>query len=221
MSSASTRRSRRRPWPCDIDATNRCSARSVPPYAAQVQAPAPAELDDARVANAVAAGWGVEASGLRYLAVGGGGYHWRLTAAGGSSLFVTVDDLDSKDWLGDDRAAVEHGLTASLATAWWLRDTARVSYVMAPLPTLDGVPLVRLGDRFAVSVVPYVEGRSNPFGPYSDPALRRRVLDMLIEMHGVTPYRHTRSHPAASRASVSPRHVPARAGCDLGLRAVR
>ena len=166
----------------------------MPPYAAQVQAPAPAELDDARVANAVAAGWGVEAGGLRYLAVGGGGYHWRLAAAGGSSLFVTVDDLDSKDWLGDDRAAVEHGLTASLATAWWLRDTARVSFVMAPLPTLDGVPLVRLGDRFAMSVVPYVEGRSNPFGPYSDPALRRRVLDMLIEMHRVTPRIGTPDH---------------------------
>ena len=159
----------------------------MPPYAAQVQAPAPAELDDATIAASVADGWGIEPGDVHYLAVGGGGYHWRLTGNGGESWFVTVDDLDSKDWLGDDRAAVAHGLNASLATAWWLRDTARLPFVMAPLPTLDGLPLVRLGDRFAVSVLPYVEGRSNQFGPYSDSALRRRVLDMLIEMHGVTP----------------------------------
>jgi len=137
------------------------------------------------VADAVAVGWGVDILSLQYLAVGGGGYHWRLKGADGRELFVTVDDLDEKDWLGDDRPGVAEGLSASLSTAWWLRDDARLAFVMAPLPTRKGDPLVRLGERFAVSITPYVDGRSSPFGPYRDRALRRRVLDMLISMHAV------------------------------------
>jgi hypothetical protein len=39
-----------------------------------------------------------------------GGYHWKVTGEDGRARFVTVDDLDGKDWLGGTRDAVFAGL---------------------------------------------------------------------------------------------------------------
>jgi spectinomycin phosphotransferase len=126
--------------------------------------------------------------------VGGGSYHWHLTDARSDSLFVTVDDLDTKDWLGDDRNTVAHGLNAALATARWLRDNAELAFVAAPLTALDGQSAVRLGDRYAVSVSPCLDGCSHPFGPHADPVRRRHVLDALIALHSVAPPPDTPNH---------------------------
>lgn len=175
-----------------------------------MHAPAPAELDDTTVGDAVAAGWGVAVRDLRYLSVGGGGYHWHLRDTDGGELFVTVDDLDAKDWLGEDRPTVARGLNESLATAWWLRDEASLAFVVAQLGALDGQPLVRLGDRYAISVTPFLEGHSYPFGPHTDAARRRRILDALIALHSVCP-------PAGIPNHARPR-IGARADLEAFLR---
>lgn len=138
------------------------------------------------VSDAVARGWCVQVREIRYLPVGAGGYHWRLTEENGRSLFVTVDDLDGKDWFGDDRNVVAQGLNTALATARWLHDEAGLGFVLAPLGTCDGQSSLRLGDRYTVSVSPFLDGRSYPFGPHTDPIRRRHVLDALIALHSVT-----------------------------------
>ena len=65
---------------------------------------------------------------------------------------------------------------------------------MAPLAAGDGRPAVRLGDRYAISVYPWLEGRSHPFAHQTDPARRDSTLDMLIALHTVDPPASTPHH---------------------------
>ena len=78
---------------------------------------------------------------------------------------------------------------------------------MAPLAAGDGRPAVRLGDRYAISVYPWLEGRSHPFGHQSDPTRRDRTLDMLIALHTVDP------------PSGTPHHICPRVGARRDLEA--
>ena len=93
-----------------------------------------------------------------YVPEGGGSHHWKVTGKDGLARFVTVDDLDDKDWLGDTREAVFSGLGRSLGTAAALRDRAGLDFVAAPLPDRDGELLRRANDRYAVSVFPFLAG---------------------------------------------------------------
>jgi len=135
---------------------------------------------------ALADGWHVRPARVDYVPEGGGGHHWKVTGADGLAWFVTVDDLDGKDWLGDTREAVFGGLGRALGTAAALRD-AGLDFVVAPLPARDGGLLRRIGDRYAVSVFPFLAGRSYRFGPYPGPLLRGRALDMIAALHRATP----------------------------------
>ncbi len=100
---------------------------------------------------------------------------------------MTVDDLDTKDWFAVDRDAVAVGLETSLATARWLRDQAGLAFVSVPVIARDGCTTQRMTDRYTVSLSPFVDGESHPFGPHTDPERRRRVLDTLTALHRVTP----------------------------------
>jgi spectinomycin phosphotransferase len=163
-----------------------------------VRTPPPTDVEERVVAQAIANGWGVQVRSLQYMPVGGGGYHWHAIDTTGRSLFITVDDLDTKDWLGDDRDAVERGLIASLDTSHRLRHDANLGFVVAPLVSDAGRSAMRLGDRYAVSVYPYLRGRSHPFSLQSDPARRDRTLSMLIALHTADPpvgvLHHERPH---------------------------
>jgi spectinomycin phosphotransferase len=156
----------------------------------------PADLATGDLAAALAGGWGLRGAALAYVPEGGGSHHWRLDSDDGRPWFVTVDDLDGKDWLGDDRETAFAGLGRSLATAAALRDTAGLEFVLAPVAARDGGLLHRLGDRYAVSVYPFVDGHSFAFGPYPD-ALRDAVLDLIAMLHRATPQVRDRA----------PRHV--------------
>lgn len=147
----------------------------------------PADLVPARVAAALAEGWHVHPARVDYVPEGGGSHHWKVTGADGLAWFVTVDDLDGKDWLGDTREAVFGGLGRALNTAAALRDEAGLVFVVAPLPARDGGLLRRIDDRYAVSVFPFLAGRSYRFGPYPGPQLRGRALDMIAALHRATP----------------------------------
>jgi spectinomycin phosphotransferase len=141
------------------------------------------------VAHALADGWGLPAGTLRlrYAPVGGGSYHWVVTAGRSERRFVTVDDLDDKGWLGRTRPAVFAGLRAALDAALWLRRTAGLGFVAAPVPTLDGQTVRPLGARHAVAVYPYLPGSPGQWDqPLPAPELDELVA-MLAALHRVDP----------------------------------
>lgn len=164
----------------------------------------PADLAPGRLAAALAGGWRLRAAVADYVPEGGGSHHWKVTGTDGLARFVTVDDLDDKDWLGESRESVFSGLGRALGTAAALRDRAGLDFVVAALPDRDGGRLRRVNDRYAVSVFPFLAGRSHPFGRYADPLLRDRALDMIAALHQATP---------AARG-LAPGHVLAFAGRD-------
>ena len=170
----------------------------------------PDDLAPEDVGNAVAEGWRLHAASLEYLPVGGGSHHWLLAGRDGTHRFVTVDDLDGKDWLGGTRETVFEGLRRALRTAAALRGQAGLEFVAATVPDLDGEPLRRVDDRYTVSVFPFLAGRSFPFGPYPDEVLRGQVIDMIAALHRST----------AAVRGLAPVHVPGftgRGGLDAFL----
>jgi hypothetical protein len=146
----------------------------------------PADFDDGDLIASVADGWGLQSESAAYVPEGGGSHHWKLVDRSRHEWFVTVDDLDDKDWLGDTRAMVFDGLRRCLETATALRRDANLSFVVAPVPSLDGMVVRRHGSRYAVSVYPYLEGESYPFGPYADSDLRAQVLELVIAIDAAT-----------------------------------
>ena len=159
---------------------------------------APPDLVPERLAAALAEGWQLRADSLEYLPVGGGSHHWLLAGENGLRQFVTVDDLDGKDWLGGTRQAVSQGLRHALRTAAALRRQAGLEFVVAPVPDSAGEPLHRVDDRYTVSVFPFLTGSSFPFGRYPDEELRGHALEMIAALH--------RSTPAVR--GLAPVHVP-------------
>jgi spectinomycin phosphotransferase len=146
----------------------------------------PADLDPERLRHVLADAWRIRVGSLEYLPEGGGAYHWKLTDDDGRRRFVTVDDLDDKDWLGHTRRAVLDGLGRALDTAAALRHHAGLEFVVAPVATSDGQLLRPIDGRYTVSVFPFLAGRSHPFGPYADERLRDDALEMLAALHRST-----------------------------------
>jgi len=144
------------------------------------------DLVPERLGRALAEGWRLAGS-IEYVPEGGGSYHWKLTGDDGQSHFVTVDDLDGKDWLGGTKDAVFEGLGRALGTAAALRYGVGLEFVVAPIAASDGGLLRRLDDRYTVCVFPFLAGRSYRFGPYTDARLRGRALDMIATLHRATP----------------------------------
>jgi spectinomycin phosphotransferase len=147
----------------------------------------PADLAPGLLGTALAGAWGLRAATLEYVPQGGGGYHWKLTSEHGQPHFVTVDDLDAKDWMGDTRGAVFAGLQRALGTAAALRYEMGLEFVVAPIPARDGELLHRLDWRYTASVFPFMAGHSYRFGPFPDRRLRGRALDMIAALHQATP----------------------------------
>lgn len=158
----------------------------------------PLDLADDRLLGTLDAGWGLRAGSLDYVPEGGGSHHWRLIDDDGRAHFVTIDDLDDKDWMADTRGAVLDGLGRALRTAAALRDRAGLDFVLAPVVARDGDVLARIDDRYAVSVFPYLTSCSYGFGPYPDAELRHRALDLVAALHRATP----------TVRDMAPAHVP-------------
>jgi len=145
---------------------------------------APDGLAVSAVAAALRDGWDVAPAALDYAPVGGGSYHWHAAAADGRRMFVTVDDLDQKTWLGDTRGASFAGLREAFDAAAELA-AAGLSFVVAPLRTRSGAPLVRLDDRYTLAVFPFVHGEPGVWGGYSTDAHRLSVVELVAAVHRV------------------------------------
>ena len=126
----------------------------------------PTDLDAVALSDALVH-WGLHEPRLEYLPVGFGSHHWRADDA-----FVTVDEP----------AAGFDPLDRAFRTAGALRD-AGLEFVLAPLADNTGAPTRRLGDRFAVSVTPFVEGTSSSFGAYETKDERRRMAELVGRVH--------------------------------------
>lgn len=131
-------------------------------------------------------GWGIAGDRIDHLPVGFGSHHW-LVEGGGGRWFVTVDDLDARR-IHRDESRVESfdRLGAALATARALADRG-LAFVVAPLPDRTGAVVRPLVERYAVAVYPFVVGSSTQSGEYGSPAERRKVLDLVVPVHGVDP----------------------------------
>ena len=165
----------------------------------------PEGVGEAEVRTALTA-WGLAAASLTYAPVGFGDYHWVAAEPGSTGRwFVTVADLAHKRHCGDGPAAAFRGLRRAMETARVLRDgrpaaagpggaeaeerTAEPArdFVVAPLRAADGETVRGIGERYAVSVFPFVDGDGGDFGDALPPHRRARVLEALADLHRATP----------------------------------
>lgn len=170
----------------------------------------PTDLDEAELARALELGWGLRIATCRYVPVGGGSHHWRAVDADGKPHWVTVDDLDHRGYLGNERDGAFAALRDALEIAASLRDEARLEFVVAPIPTVDGARLQALGSHYALAVYPYLDADPLTFGePLGAPAASL-LADMLARLHTAR-----RSLPLSIRRSNV--DLPGRPGLELAL----
>jgi hypothetical protein len=145
----------------------------------------PQGLTDTDVAGAVSAGWDVSISDIEYAPVGFGSFHWRARS-GGKAWFVTADDTALRRF--DPAEPTEHvvrRLGAALRSALALRESG-CEFVVAPITTVTGAVLHLVADRWIVCLYPFVDGRSQPFGPYPTDATRHAVVELVAATHAAT-----------------------------------
>lgn len=161
----------------------------------------PGDIDTTELQDLVHAHWEVRIDSLDYFPHGGGAYHW-LAEGGGERWFVTVDDLDTKPWLGADRQSAFVGLLSAYQTALELRRGAGLTFVVAPEPEMGGSAAVRLSDRYSVALFRFAAGKAGRWGQSLDTGSRFLVVQMLTRLHNATPaiISARRRHP----------HVPGR-----------
>lgn len=163
----------------------------------------PDDLDLDLLDEVVRAGWGVDAVGMDYQAVGFGSHHWLATAADGDRWFVTVDVLSAKP-SGFD------GLQRALGSACVLRHDAGLGFVIAPDLTVDGETLRRVGDAHAVAVYGIVDGYALRPGRFPSDDLRVDVLRLVAALHQA-------SSAVTAIAGRADFELPSRAGLEAAL----
>jgi spectinomycin phosphotransferase len=166
----------------------------------------PEELDDRDLVDALRDGWGLDPASIVYEPVGGGSYHWRVEDNAGATHWVTVDDLEHKQYLGDTRDAAFDALRRAFEAATRAR-AGGLEFVVAPVPSRGGPTVVRVGGRHAVAVFPYLAKPSGQWGESRTAAERGAVVDALVRLH--------RALPGAAR-TYRP-EVPHRAELDRAL----
>jgi spectinomycin phosphotransferase len=152
--------------------------------------------------------WGLVFDDFRYFPEGGGAYHWVAHAPNGSRWFVTIDDLDTKPWLGDDRDSVFGGLLTAYRTAMDL-EASGCAFVVAPVAGTSGAQATRIDDRHSVSVFKHVDGEPGRWGRLPVRVGLNEVVAMLAELH----------LQAAARTGVALRglEIPGRRNLEDGL----
>ena len=143
----------------------------------------PDGLPEAALAAALGRWWGMTVASAEYRPVGWGSHHWAVTDAAGSRWFVTADELEHKRMSEREPLDAAFGrLRASLAAATGLHDSG-AAFVVAPVLTGQGEPLVRVNDTFGVSVYPFLDGQSYDWGEFSSPGHRLGVLGLVTAVH--------------------------------------
>ncbi len=143
----------------------------------------PDDIDRAHLAEFVSSAWDLKIETLAYEPVGFGTHHYKGTDAEGNRWFVNVDELEPEP--GTSIEEEFDTLDRRLRTAAALK-RADLEFVHAPSGKPDGSVLEGFADDYAVSIYPFLDGESSPFGPYSDDDERRRVLTAIGRMHAAS-----------------------------------
>ncbi|MFJ2214017.1 phosphotransferase [Streptomyces sp. NPDC101062] len=136
----------------------------------------PSFISDATVSRAVGTHWLPEVAEIDYLPVGFGAHHWWV-AGGGTTLFVTLDQLAPRH----TAASLEAAYAGAAALA-----VAGLDVVCAPLPARSGRFTVDVGAG-VLSVTPWWEGRSPTEAEAAEPGHIREVVAALAALHGAVP----------------------------------
>jgi len=163
----------------------------------------PGHIDQRELACLLHEQWGLAPGRLSHLPVGFGDHHWELTGAAGGRWFVTVAEL-AGGWRGTSPAAGYTDLRASMETVAAL-SRAGLEFAVAPVPTAGGQALARLGDGYAVTVFPYLDGAPGDFGDEMPERDRLALIGILARLHGATPL----ARPTALARDPSPASRPA------------
>jgi spectinomycin phosphotransferase len=145
----------------------------------------PGDLDRSVLQRLVEDHWELTGAELVYLPVGFGSHHWRAVDLRGSQWFVTADDLEAGQH-GPDADSAFAALGRAYRAAAALRDLGGLEFVVSPELDREGEIIRRLGARYAVTVRPFVEGRSSSFGAYESAEDRRAMAQVLGRLHAAT-----------------------------------
>jgi spectinomycin phosphotransferase len=143
----------------------------------------PSEVGEGAVRAGLESGWGMRVAGLDHVPLGAGSHHWAASDAGGVAWFVTLDDVRTKPWLGDDVALATRRLDAALGVAVRLRDLPGID-VVAPVVTRDGRPTHGVAEGWALSVTPWISGTAGSFAVSWPSGGRVSMLEQLAALHG-------------------------------------
>ena len=149
--------------------------------------PPPATIDESDLLRALFRDWALEADELRYVPKGAGSYHWRADVLGSPKYFITVDDLETKPWIGQGRDVTFEGLGLAYEAAWQLHHDAGLALVVAPLQRPNRVVTLRLSGHFSMAVFPFVDGDAGTWGDSLTDAGRDALLQELATLHQATP----------------------------------
>jgi spectinomycin phosphotransferase len=136
----------------------------------------PSFIGDEAIAHAVATHWLLEIADISYLPWGFGAHHWRVIG-GGTTVFVTLDQLEPRHTATSLEAA--YAGAAALAASG-------LDVVCAPLPAHSGRFTVDVGSG-ALSVTPWLQGRSPTEEQAREPEHVREVVLALSALHRATP----------------------------------
>ena len=145
----------------------------------------PQDLDNSAIVSALQEGWSIRPADLRYLPLGFGSHHWLATTADDERWFVTLDDLRASH-LGERGQEPISVLKTAFRTALRLRDQAALSFVIGPAPGINGEILHRLGERYALSVFPFLDVVPNDTGAFPTRADRDAALRLVGQVHNAT-----------------------------------
>ena len=143
-----------------------------------------APLADDVIFEAVRSGWELDVTELSYAPVGYGSWHWQATADRHGPIFITVDEVASGPIAGDgqrpsfDELRWAYGVPLALTLDG-------LQFARSPIPTALGSSLARIDRRWAVSVWPFIAGRSTHAGRYEDEQDATAVLAVLRALHCV------------------------------------
>ncbi|MFC4056146.1 phosphotransferase family protein [Actinomadura syzygii] len=142
----------------------------------------PSSISDEAIAHGVATHWLPEIADISYLPWGFGAHHWRATG-GGTTLFVTLDQLEPRHTATSLEAA--YAGAAALAVAG-------LDVACAPLPARSGRFTLDVGAG-VLSVTPWLEGRSPTEAEAREPRHVREVVLALAALHRAAPLDGMRS----------------------------
>jgi aminoglycoside phosphotransferase (APT) family kinase protein len=153
----------------------------------------PDGLSEDQLVSALGTHWRLDAEAIAYRAVGFGSHHWEIVDAAGTRWFATADELHNKRMSLRESPDVAFGRLRHALDAALDLHSQGYAFVVAPVPSAGGEPLVRAGAEFGLALYPFVAGESFEWGEFATPGHRHAVLDMVVALHTAPAAARTRA----------------------------